>query len=313
MAVVAHHPVVVQLEGVAGGLLVVDVYLSVGLHLELVALVGPDAALVDGQVLQCEVYALALLRNPDGSVVVACPVHVSVLRVHASAVAVGCCGVQCDALHQVGAQLQCGLHLLGEGHGLYDGAAGEANVVLLRSGGIAQVLASDALLLHEVVGEHCTLAEHHGVRILHQLGLLVGHAVQIDGPVLYLQRLSGQSHAALHVVLAAVGGSRLDVAKLVPVVLDGCLAAVVDVAEEFQALHGGHGVEQLLHVGGQGPPCLLVDVVAQLIAHLVVACLVGQLGADGVAGGIVEHHDVVQLHMSQSADAPVVPVRPFYV
>ena len=57
-------------------------------------------------------------------------------------------------------------------------------------------------MLYEVFGQ--TLFEFHEVGVLHVVRLLVGLAVKIYYAVLYLERLSWQSHAALHIVLAAV-------------------------------------------------------------------------------------------------------------
>ena len=78
MTVVTLHPVVVHLKGVLRGLLIVDVYLSV-FYFQLVTFIGADRTLVDGQILQRQVDGLTLGRNPDGSVVVARPVHVSTM------------------------------------------------------------------------------------------------------------------------------------------------------------------------------------------------------------------------------------------
>ena len=96
---------------------------------------------------------------------------------------------------------------IGERHGGNNGAAREAYVVALRACLVAQVLAGDAILFHEVIGQQGIFLEHHGVAKLRQVGLLVGLAVQIDGTVFNLQHLSGHAHAALHVVFAAVGGA----------------------------------------------------------------------------------------------------------
>ena len=80
VAVVALHPIVVHLEGVLRGLLVVDEDLAVA-DLQLVALVGTDGALIDGQVLQRQVDGLALGRYPDRTIVVARPMHVTIERI----------------------------------------------------------------------------------------------------------------------------------------------------------------------------------------------------------------------------------------
>ena len=83
MAVVTLHPVIVHLEGVLRGLLVIDLYLAI-LHFEFVTLIGADGALVDGQILQRQVDGFALFGNPDGTVVVARPVHVTIQRIDAT-------------------------------------------------------------------------------------------------------------------------------------------------------------------------------------------------------------------------------------
>ena len=80
MTIVTLHPVVIKLEGILCGFLVVDEYLAI-LHFELVSLVGPDRTLVDGQILQRQVDALTLGRNPNRTVVVARPVQVAVQRI----------------------------------------------------------------------------------------------------------------------------------------------------------------------------------------------------------------------------------------
>ena len=88
VTVVTLHPVVVHLEGVLRRLLAVDEYLAV-LDFQGVAFIGADGPLVDGQVLQCQVDALALLGNPDGSVVVTGSVQIAVQRVDVEVVGIG--------------------------------------------------------------------------------------------------------------------------------------------------------------------------------------------------------------------------------
>ena len=80
--------------------------------------------------------------------------------------------------------------------------------------------------MHEVVGQ--VALELHVVGVLHIVGLLVGLAVEIDDAVLDLQRLSRQSHASFHIVLAAIGGSRVDGTVGVGVVGNVVAAQVVD-------------------------------------------------------------------------------------
>jgi hypothetical protein len=63
VAVVAHHPVIVELEGVALRQLAVDEDAASVVYLQVVALVNLDAALVYRQILQRKSDAFALLRN----------------------------------------------------------------------------------------------------------------------------------------------------------------------------------------------------------------------------------------------------------
>ena len=90
MAVVTHQPVIVELEGVALRQLTVDEDVALAVYLQVVALVNLDATLVNRQVLQRQSDALALLRNPYRTVIIACPAGVGVERIQ---VAVSCIGV----------------------------------------------------------------------------------------------------------------------------------------------------------------------------------------------------------------------------
>jgi len=58
MAVVTHHPVVVHLEGVFGSRFAVDADFIL-CNLKVVAFVGTDAALVDGDIVEGELESLS--------------------------------------------------------------------------------------------------------------------------------------------------------------------------------------------------------------------------------------------------------------
>ena len=73
MAVVAHHPVIVELEGVALRLLAVDEDAAGVVYLQVVVFVNLDAAFVYRQIFQRQSDALALLRNPYRTVIISCP------------------------------------------------------------------------------------------------------------------------------------------------------------------------------------------------------------------------------------------------
>ena len=97
MAVVAHHPVVVELEGIACCHLTVDDDFPVS-HFEDISFVGTYATLVDGQVVECQLDGLSLSGYPYRTIVVASPVGIAVEWVDVE------CAVVIryfDALHQI--------------------------------------------------------------------------------------------------------------------------------------------------------------------------------------------------------------------
>ena len=102
MAVVAHHPVVVHLKGVAVCLLTINIDTSVA-HLQVVALIGADGSFIDSDIVEREFERSATLRNPYWAIVVASPPHSTVLRINVRRSVVD---VQRHALHQSGHRLQ---------------------------------------------------------------------------------------------------------------------------------------------------------------------------------------------------------------
>ena len=98
MAVIAHHPVIVELEGVTLRLLAVDEDAASVVYLQVVALIHLDATLIYRQILQREGYRLALLRNPYRTVIIARPTRIGIQRIE---VAISSIGIDGDALHQI--------------------------------------------------------------------------------------------------------------------------------------------------------------------------------------------------------------------
>ena len=290
VAVVALHPVVVHAEGVLVGLLAVDVYLSV-LHLQVVALVDAYRTLVDGDVVHCERERSAAFRNPNGSVVVACPALVAVERIGAPYVG-GVVGVGHgrNALHHILARTQ-----------RLNGGVGERQVAVHVER--SDVLVGDAQLVDEF--ERQLRAQLHVIAVLHVVWLLVRFAVEVDDAVLYLQSLTGQTYAALHVVLAAVDGACLYSAELRRVLVDELAACGVELREEvvLLLLCGEIGYLAVVLLS----PLLLAGSVGDGVE--VAAPVLGR-GENGVASRVVEHNDVVELHLAQSLSALVAPLRP---
>ena len=292
VAVVAHHPVVVHLEGVARGGLAVDVYASAA-HLQVVALVHLDGPLVYGYVVHGEPYGGSALGNPYGAVVVARPACVAVEGIY---VAGGGVGGYLRRLHEALLRLEHLQRVGREGHA----------AALVEHG---YVLVGYAELTRQVVGY--AAHELQVVHVLHVVGLLVGLAVEVHYAVLYLKRLAGKAHAALHVVLAAVYGARVYLAESLSVGVGGDVAAAygVRLVEVVALLLARHGVEV-----GRGAELSVEELLAEGVCHAVVVLrLPARLGADGVAGRVVEHHDVVDLDGPEALGTLVLELRPLYV
>lgn len=79
----------------------------------------------------------------------------------------------------------------------------EALHVLLAD---AQLLAQGIVVVADEVGGGDAVGKLYEVCVLHVVGLLIGLSVEIDDAVAYLESLTGQTHAALDVVLLAVDG-----------------------------------------------------------------------------------------------------------
>ena len=286
MSVVTLHPVIVHLERILRGLLTIDEYLAV-LHFQGVTLIGTDRTLVDRQVLQRQVDALAFGRNPDRTVVVACPVHIAVQRIDVQVVGIL---VQFDALYDICTLLQLAIGTVGQRH----------IAIGIQAG---QVFHRDAQLLHELVGQ--ALAQLDIVRILHIVWLLVGLAVDIHDAVLDLQRLTRQSHAALDVVLTTIGRTCINDAILLLVIDNLLTASLIDGVEVQRQLL----LRQRVRIR-----TLRIHLITHLVAHLIeVVSLIASIRTDGVASRIVEHHDIVKLYLAQTFYATIVPVGPFDV
>ncbi len=140
---------------------------------------------------------------------------------------------------------------------------------------------------------------------MHVVRLLVGLTVQIDYAVLDLQSLPGQSHAALHVVLATVCGARQEHAIL------GRLAEKIIATSVIYRLVIPALLERRQRINILLQSALLHNQRSVAVAHLVIVLrLPLRFAHHGVSGREVEHHDVVELHMAQTLDTAVIPVRP---
>ena len=154
MAVVTHHPVVVQLKGIGLRFFAINEYLAV-LHHQVVTLVGTDGPLVDGDIIHVQGDGLALFRNPDGSVVVSCPVQIAVQRVDVPLLSLR---IQGDVVH-VALSFQFLYGTLRQRH-------------VAQGVQTHQVLHRDAEVLHHLVAQ--PLFQFQAVGVLHILWFLIG-------------------------------------------------------------------------------------------------------------------------------------------
>ena len=150
MTVVAHHPVVVHLEGITVRLLTIDKDLAIA-HLQVVMLIHLDRTLIDGQVIQRQLNTLALLRNPNRTIVIARPALHHVLRIDLVRSVIN---LWSNCLHQVLSALQQLSRFLGQRHHhtVVTELLSELNLTLalkisLVSTTQSQVLASNTVLL----------------------------------------------------------------------------------------------------------------------------------------------------------------------
>ena len=290
MTVITHHPVVVELERVFIRFLTVDEDLTV-LHLQLITLVSTDGALIYSNVLHVQLDALALGRNPNRTVVISCPACIPISWIN---LAGRCIGIQSDALHDIRPTFQA---LLGSGcqrHG----------TKLIQ---VAQLFRTDTIFLHHLFRNR--LLQLHIIRILHVIRLLIGLSIEIYDMILDLKCLSGQTHAALYIVLAAVGrtsgnGSHLQALSV------------------FAQISTTHGVNFLIQIVNQRirhgreiriTIFLGIEHLSVVVCQAVILGLIRLFRTDGITGGIVEHHDIVQLHVTQALHSSIFPVGPFYI
>ena len=151
-----------------------------------------------------------------------------------------------------------------------------------------QVFHRNAQFLEQLVGQ--LSLQFHEVGILHIIGFLVGLTVQIDDTVLDLECLSRQSHATFHVVFPTVGRTGIHGTVFRLVVTDILTAHVIQLLIVVPLLLGIERIHLRL---------VLHQLFSEGIAHqIVVGCLITRIGADGITGRIVEHHDIIEFHLA---------------
>ena len=69
------------------------------------------------------------------------------------------------------------------------------------------------------------------IGVLHIVRLFIGLSIEVDDVIFDLQRLSWQTHTALHVVLATVCRTRVDDTIFLLVLLDSLLTSLIDSIE----------------------------------------------------------------------------------
>ena len=276
VAVVAHHPVVVLLEGVAGCRAAIDQDGAV-LDLQVVVLVQLDDALIQRQVGQGQLHGGAFLGDPDGTEVVHAPVRVVRVvgevrplvprrGVAAGLVLAGQAAEEGIALLQLG-------HLLLRQRHVHRTGLGTLSVAQVAQGHVVVLLQHVQRPLVERGLQHGLVAE---LRLFGQVLLLPVH-VNVAAP--YLERIAGRAHAALDVMLALV-------------------------QRTYQDAAGGHkALLAVHHVGQHGVGVL--DLGPAVVAHQLVVALVLEVGHHGVALREIEHHGIALLRPAESRQAAV--------
>jgi len=285
VAVVAHHPVVVHLAGVAVGLFAVDVYLAV-LHLEGVVFVGGDETAVEGQVVERELEGLTLGGDVDWTVVVDRPA-LSGMREE------GAGGVDIMDIGAYRLDVARGEELFGdlgrEGHSEAEVAKGVVGVTVDVADDLQDAvdfLFCHSALLEDVDGEVVDGEGHLAVKHC-TFGCFDRLAIDVDDAVDDLEVFARETHAAFDVMLAFVEGACHHFARR------SAVFVARGVAVDEVALAGQHGVAA---AGSHG---LIVGALAA-----------GEVADDGVALGKIEHDGVVALHMGVAREAIIGQLRP---
>ena len=309
VAVVAHHPVVVHIEGIGVGLFTVDVD-AVFLDFQFVALIGDDAAFVDGQVVLGQLDGGAFGRNPYRAVVVAVPFSVKVQRIHLSREF----SRFNDNITDEFLVARKGLvHLFGE-RKMIDRCQPALGIPAVQShfnqilfpaqtvGHQCLVLFADAQFTEHIIGDIRPRSLYKVVE-LHFCRVLDGLAVDVYLSFLDLQRIAGQAYATFYIVFTTVNGaydnvtvhSRIGTDKIT----SGIVVQVVDstLLLACQAVH--------IHLVG-------IHAFSFFVSKGIEVCLL-EVGGYRVACREVEHHNIVQFHFAEARHTFVFPLRPFDV
>ena len=146
-------------------------------------------------------------------------------------------------------------------------------------------------------------AEGYVVIKLSVLGLRLRCSVEMDNSVNNTQGLSGQTYTALHVIVASVGGAYYHFSENLGVAQHILAAVSVAAVVNQLLLFIGHALCRF-DVGITFLKNLLTNAVTRR-AEVGVCCF----EANGVACGEVEHNNVIELHISESLHAAVLPLR----
>ena len=309
VAVVAHHPVVVHIEGIGVGLFTVDVD-AVFLDFQFVAFIGNDAAFVDGQVILGQLDGGTFGGNPDWTVVIAVPFGVKVQRIHLSREL----SRFDDNITDEFLVARKGLvHLFGK-RKMIDRRQSSLGIPAVQShlnqilfpaqavGHQCLVLFADAQFTEHIIGDIRPRSLYKVVE-LHFCRVLDGLAVDVYLSFLDLQRIAGQAYATFYIVFTTVNGAYDNVTVHSRIgtdeVTSGIVVQIIDgtLLLACQAVH--------IHLVG-------IRAFSFFVSKGIEVCLL-EVGGYRVACREVEHHNIVQFHFAEARHTFVFPLRPFDV
>ena len=172
----------------------------------------------------------------------------------------------------------------------------------------SKILTGDAILFQEIIGENSTIIEQNIVCVLHVIRLLIGLTVQINNMLDNLQGITRQANTTFHIVLATISRTIANTTKLLLISYYILTAQVVILLKATSLFCFWQRVNRKC----QGE-ILLINLTAIAIAHAIILCLEWHILTNRITSGIVEHHDIIEFHLTQSRHTTVFPMRPLNV
>ena len=281
MTVISHHPVIIHLESILIGFLAVNINLSI-FHRQFITLVNMNRTLINRKILYREFHRLSLFGNPYRSVVIRSPVLIHIQRVQAPRI-ISRCILNTD--YNILTRQQTRFRFFRQRH------------IINRSIRIIHhhILLADTQFMSQVIGNR-TLGFHQ-ITILHIIRLFISFTIQINNTILYLQRLSGQTHTPLHVVLTAVYRTADYLTEVLWILFQVLPSQLIIIIIDHPLLLRSHGSQ--IHRFCQLLACAITQTVNIIIGHT---------GGNCISGRKVKDNDIIQLYIPQTFHPFIIPL-----